>query len=332
MINYYSPYGSSGYAKAAQEYVKALNQYVSVNHFELKFDHGYVPYPKAYPVNIIHSTPEWWINYRVPGKLNIGYTVWETDKLDERWPFYMNAVDIVFVPCEWNKKVFEESGVVKPIYVIPHILPEIKEIDKVKDDRYIFYTIGQWTERKGIHLTIRAFCQAFTSIDNVVLKVKTFGNDYSKFEKGRIKRMTRQILAQFDNPPKVELLLDEWTDDQISELHANSDCYVSLCRSEGWGLGAFEALGYNNQVIMTGYGGQTEFLPKRSLINYNLIPVQGMEHIPWYNPSQKWAEPNLQEAVFAMRKRYKNRYCKLNFNKNKYSHNTIGNQIVKIIQ
>ena len=51
---------------------------------------------------------------------------------------------------------------------------------------YKFYCIGQLIERKGIVETIDAFCNAFTSKDNVVLFIKTFKLNYSKEEKQKI--------------------------------------------------------------------------------------------------------------------------------------------------
>ena len=37
-------------------------------------------------------------------------------------------------------------------------------------------------------------------------------------------------------------------------LHARGDCFVSLCHSEGWGLGSFEAAALGNPVLITNYG------------------------------------------------------------------------------
>ena len=43
-----------------------------------------------------------------------------------------------------------------------------------------------------------------------------------------------------------------------------SDCYVSLHRSEGFGLGMAEAMAFGKPVIGTDYSGNTEFLSERT--------------------------------------------------------------------
>jgi ADP-heptose:LPS heptosyltransferase len=40
------------------------------------------------------------------------------------------------------------------------------------------------------------------------------------------------------------------------------DCYVSLTKTEGFGLGVFDAYQSKKDVIVTGYGGQIEYLQK----------------------------------------------------------------------
>jgi len=56
-------------------------------------------------------------------------------------------------------------------------------------------------------------------------------------------------------------------------------------------------------VIMTGWGGQTEYLPadRAWLVNYRLVPVNDPAGRPSYSPEQRWAEPSLPHARALMR-------------------------------
>ena len=54
---------------------------------------------------------------------------------------------------------------------------------------------------------------------------------------------------------------------------------------------------------MTGFGGQCDFM-FRYKVPYKLIPVEGMGWIPWYNNSQRWAQPNIPDAVKRLRQVY----------------------------
>ena len=67
---------------------------------------------------IIHEPPIDWKNiyehYNTSTiKKVIGYTVWETETLPTDWVNYMNAdfIDEIWCPTEYNKRVFEKSGV-----------------------------------------------------------------------------------------------------------------------------------------------------------------------------------------------------------------------------
>lgn len=345
-IDYYSPYGTNGYAIAGKEYIKGLNKVSNIKWVPFYFDSKYTVNESKEllslinnniksEVKILHSTPEWWPDLIEDDKLNIGYTVWETDKIHPSWVDYIHSVDILFVPSEWNKKVFQNCGIKIPIYVIPHIAPDINIKNTSSEEIYSFYTIGQWTERKGSEDTIRVYLDTFNSKDKVELTIKTFGNNYSDIEKKIIINKVNSIVSEYSDPAKINLITEELSSAQILNLHQRNDCYISACKSEGWGLGAFEAALHKNPVIMTGFGGQTEFLNinKELLIDYKLIKVKGMEHIPWYKKDQKWAEPDLNHFSKLMNKVYKNNISDLDYQiEFLFNSNKISNQIIKIIK
>jgi len=269
-------------------------------------------------------------------------TVWETDSLDSRWVDWCNEVDKVIVPCKHNKKVFEKCKVKKPIEIIPHIgnyykKPiSLKLVEKtisnlgIKPNDFVFYTIGQWSERKGIEDTIIAYLNSFTNKDNTCLIVKTFKSNYSKEEKNKIRILVNSILRKYINPAKVILILDELTEEEINILHSIGHCYISLCKAEGWGLGVFDAISFQKSILITGYGGQTDFVEKSFQIPFTMTPVKNMEWIPWYNSEQQWAKPNVEKAsemIKNIKKSYEEKdidfintlfknyiYCKNSFN------------------
>lgn len=324
-VYYVSPGGTSGYAEAGKDYMVALKENgVDVWHKRMVFDidrvqsatdrdrivedlqHKQIHYDNV----IVHTTPEHWDLQReecnAPHAKKIGLTVWETTRLYHSWPGMCNAMDHVIVPCEWNVDVFRESGVTVPISVAPHILrpqPEVQGTIPGTEGRYVFYTIGQWSMRKGVHDTIRAYLSAFTADDDVALVVKTFASNYTPSEKAKVENWVKMIMAEFSRPAKVILLLDQYSQLEMEALHTAGDCYVSLCKAEGWGLGAFDAAGRGKPVIMTGFGGQMDFLKvgQHGIVEYDLVPVRGMPWIPWYTQDQQWAQPRLDHAVRLMR-------------------------------
>lgn len=333
-IKYICPRGNSGYASAAKDYIIGINDVnipIEVEYFifdDTNSTEGkknkivnllslqHVNYNKV----IIHTVPEFWPEIIKTEKNNnpnvevIGMTVWETDSLDKNWVKWINQVDKVIVPCELNKDVFLNCGVIKPIEVIPHIFKKSTapsfslinplQIENINDD-FVYYTIGQWTNRKGIEDTIKAYLNTFDNKDKTCLIVKTFKNNFSEIEKEKIRNRVNSLLDKYKNPAKVILLLDEYSEDQIESLHNLGDCYFSLCKAEGWGLGAFAAAGKGKPVIITGFGGQLDYLieiNKELLVNYELIPVTGMGWIAGYNSNQQWAQPDLNHASMLLEK------------------------------
>ena len=151
-------------------------------------------------------------------------------------------------------------------------------------------------------LTRRAYQDAFTRSDPVVLIIKTSScgpRDYQADSLTATDVLVHEILAEYPAPAQVRCLHQELTSEQMRVLHHLGDGYVSLTHSEGWGLGAFEAAALGKPVIMTGWGGQLEYLTSEQafLIDYDLIPVQDRLGQASYHSPQQWAQPDRTSAA-----------------------------------
>jgi glycosyltransferase involved in cell wall biosynthesis len=334
-LKYISLYETSGYGHAARSYLYGIKAngipftwtpMVTGQALGL----GYEPFagdtigdpeldpfcnkPIDYDRVIVHTVPEYfpyWIK-RESNKRIVGYTVWETDRIPRHWPALLNMVDRLLVPCRWNREVFRRCGVTTPIDVVPHISEEKEPMgDELPREResspYVFYTIGPWTARKSIWNTIRCYLDTFTVYDRTLLIIKTSNKDFTKrffiggF--GSTRRAVSTILRDYGNPAEIMLIDDEISDESINALHRKGNCYVSLCRSEGWGLGAFDAAGCGKPVIITGFGGQLDYLPPdfAFLVNYAMTPVTDRVGRKSYTKDQHWAEPDVKHASSFMR-------------------------------
>jgi len=286
---------------------------------------------------IVHLVPEYYPYFiardRGRGARQIvGHTVWETDRLPAGWPALINQLDAVIVPTELNREVFYRSGVKVPILVVPHLPRQFDQSASATargnlrkrlrelGDRRIFYTISTWQERKGIAFLIKAFTEAFTQQEPVALVIKTTRFDLEQvrhdhgYEGHRIRTwvqlaaiLGRTILRLGRQPPPIYLLTAELLDDELQALHEMGDCYVSLSRAEGWGLGAFEAAWLGKPVVVTGWGGPTAFLTPETayFVDYSLVPIHLAVHSAVakasYTSDQSWAEPDIGSAVSALR-------------------------------
>lgn len=342
-VKYVSLHENSGYGISARLYIKALLESdVDITWTPMvrgkSLGMTYEPYqerqigdpdldavcnkPIDYDTVLVHTIPEFFTYWREQerDKYLIGYTVWETTKPPEHWKDLINQLDHLLVPTEWNKSVFEEHGITIPIDVIPHMSEfegvslQAADSSDQEDENFLFYIISEWNERKALWKIMDAYVKAFDEKDNVELLIKTSKGDARKprnilfryfgwiFQP--VEKTFRNYMKRYKNYPKITLVADESKPNSyIQNLHTRGDCYISLCRGEGWGIGSFEAARYGKPVIMTGFGGQTAYLhPDYSwLVDYDLIPVIDRNAPKSYGSDQEWAEADVDQAAEYMR-------------------------------
>ena len=80
-----------------------------------------------------------------------------------------------------------------------------------------------------------------------------------------------------------------------------ADCFVSLHRAEGLGLGLAQCKALGKPAIATAYSGNLAFMTDENswLVPYTMTTV-GPDALP-YPAGAPWAEPDLEAAVAAMR-------------------------------
>jgi glycosyltransferase involved in cell wall biosynthesis len=92
--------------------------------------------------------------------------------------------------------------------------------------------------------------------------------------------------------------------DALVALLNAADCYVSLHRSEGLGLGLAESMFLGKPVIGTAYSGNCQFMTEENscLVRYALVPVNPDEYDYSGTNSFLWAEADVDHAAHLMRK------------------------------
>ena len=186
--------------------------------------------------------------YKVEGIPTISYIAWETDMLSSIWAYHLNKyADIVVTTCSEMKKVFEKSGVHKPVHVLgPTIFDEdvsnintdkvdIEELPpglkKIYDpDKFIFYSVFQWIERKDPKKLVAAFIQEFDNTeDDVMLLMKAYRLDYSQGEVEQLVRSVNTINREMNiiYVPEVRLIPHMLTTEEMELLHRMCSCYVT---------------------------------------------------------------------------------------------------------
>jgi glycosyltransferase involved in cell wall biosynthesis len=281
--------------------------------------------PIAYDTVVVHTGPEHWPLFAERGKRIVGYTVWEVDALPEHWPRLLDIADLVLVPSRFNEDVFARSGVTRPVRVVPHIrrhawsatalddAARVRKRLRIPQDHFVFYTIGAWDPRKALPEVIDAFAREFGAQERVTWLVKTsaaLSNAAAdtQFGAGTQERTQRAVAQAARAAGRAAASVacvgaDNLDGRSMDAIHAAGDAYVSLAHGEAWGMGAFEAATLGKPVIITGWGGQLDYLggDYPGLVRYALVPVSGWLPYASYRPAQRWAQADAQHARELMR-------------------------------
>lgn len=336
-VKYVAPvYDMSGYAEASRNYILALHQAgvpltVHPHCFETAQPDvcsvedketldSLVDKDIDFDIVIVHLTPDHIPMYvaKYPDKYVISYTVWETTLLHPKWAADCNMASEVMVPCDWNVKAFKDSGVTVPITKVHHGIdttlyatpPTEEDIASVgmSGTTFNFLSVMQWNFRKNPEGLLRAYFNTFTAEDDVRLIIKAFigKGQPPAVESSQIKDVINRIKEDMGLPsyPRVRLIVNKLSNAELQKLYASCDAYVSLTHGEGFGLTAFEAGLAGKPVIVTGMGGNMEYMSFENSFPISAEPeyVYGMSTFnPWYLGNQQWAHPSLPEAARTMR-------------------------------
>lgn len=324
-VEYVAQYGTSGYAVAAKGNILYLeSQGHTIVFSPLMFDDSQIDKNWEvdkkvcslidkknikYDVQIIHTIPN--LYKLILDKIKkdyylkkIGYCTWETDKLPNKWVDDLNQMDEIWVPSTYNKQTFLNSGVNINITVFPHVFLEqnlflkdkIELLDvynrNIPNDKFTFYCIAEYSERKGIDDLIKVFNKINKKYKDVQLLLKLHHKNYSKDN-------IDYLLKKFKCYPNIYIILKNINNDKLLKIHSLGDCYVSLHKGEGFGLCLYDAVNYKKKIIATNYGGPTDYLTKEhQLVNYKINSVNISDD--WHTHEQQWAYPDLDDAYVKM--------------------------------
>lgn len=234
----------------------------------------------------------------------IGYWFWELERVPDEWIAAIDLVDEIWVSSQFVQKAFSQVTA-KPVILIPMVV-EIDELgvgsmlgDRRDQPAFTFlfsFDFHSYIERKNPVAVIDAFRSAFpVDRKDVRLVLKSINGDIFQSQ-------FYELIEYVLKDPRILIQDGFISRQQMIALMASADAYVSLHRSEGFGLGLAESMYLGKPVIGTAYSGNVEFMtPDNScLVDYIMIEVKPGDYM--HGEGQYWAAPDINDAARHMRR------------------------------
>lgn len=244
--------------------------------------------------------------WRRPGVERIAVWYWELEQLPPEWVPQLSWADEVWAPTQFIADAFQNCVTVPVVPMLPGLelapfAPQPRANFGLPDDRCVFlfsFDMGSVMSRKNPLAIIDAYRAAFRHDDRVHLAIKVSRGKTNERNLARLSAACQSIGATL-----IDKVLTR--EDTLALLNC-ADCYVSLHRSEGLGLGMAEMMAMGKPVIATAYSGNIDFMTTSSacLVDYEFTTIT--EDLSPYPMGCRWAEPSVAHAAEYLRWVYTN--------------------------
>lgn len=216
------------------------------------------------------------------GRKVVFYTMMETQGLHPEFVQRCNSgANEIWVPCKFYERVFKESGIVKPITVIPLgvnqniYIPSAQEPTLIYEDLLTcerttklpiatrFISLFGWSYRKGADVLCKSFLREFSGDDDAILVIYSrYMGSSAEVHKQHVRQEIMSYYAEEkkDNPARIFYCGEEIAIPDLPGCYAAANAFVFCSRGEGFALPVVEAGACGVPVISAYNTAMTEYL------------------------------------------------------------------------
>jgi glycosyltransferase involved in cell wall biosynthesis len=251
------------------------------------------------------------------GKYNIAYFAWELPEFPDAWVPSFDYYDEIWCPSDFTTAAIAMKSPL-PVLTMPHAISVPNPLDvggvpsprsalrarfSLPPDRFLFLTLfdlNSYAARKNPHATIEAFRQSGLAGQGAALVLKVQNVSGNEHDFAALHAAVRDL-------PGTVFITDTLSRADIYALEAACDCFVSLHRSEGFGLAVAECMALGKPVISTDWSATAEFVTRENgcPVRAQLVTLE-KSHGP-YAKGATWAEADVAHAAECMRKLFYDR-------------------------
>lgn len=244
------------------------------------------------------------------GRYIIAAMPWELPSWPVRYAGVFDLIDEIWAPSEYVASTLGAVCGNKPVVRMPMVVTVPEQSSCVRGkygftaQDFVFYVMfdgGSWLTRKNPMAGVKAFCDAFPPADfpSVRLLVKAMNVQLNN-------PIWADVIRRAEEDQRIVIEPQKMSRQELIDLMASCNCYVSLHRSEGFGRIMAEAMLLDQPVIATNYSGNVDFCTDETafLVDGPLISLEVSDY-PLAG-GQLWCDPNHEMAVLQMRSVFEN--------------------------
>jgi len=249
---------------------------------------------------LAHLRPE-----DIAGARRTALWVWENNAFPRGWQFVFDLVDEVWTPSQFSAQAFRNRSKL-PIKVLPHAVSVDKTLEPlprarfgVPDDAFLgiaIMDIQSCPERKNPWAHVAAWQRAFGASQSHILLMKI------RFGK-RTRIVRDELLRMVGQAQNIRIIEEIFTSEDMTRFQRMADVYLSLHRSEGYGLNIHEMLELGVPTVATDYSANAEYGPKYPHyfgVDYRLVPYR--DWLAHYEEADfEWADADVDDAAGKLR-------------------------------
>lgn len=271
-------------------------------------------------INLIVTNPLHW-RLNATAKRNWVYLVTEGDKIPECFieECLNENIEFIFVPSKHTEDAListylslthiPNSGgieeLIDKVKLIPHGVDLKLFYPKEKPDKCVFLAnkgFRNLQDRGGIQYLIRAYFEEFTDKDEVSLCLKI----NPAYGIPDLNKLIKEISPRNENLPELIINTNNIPYNKMVDLYNSATVFVSPTRAEAYNLPCIEACAVGIPCIVTGYGGQVDYIKDNINGLYIDYKLEEVEFEVMYE-GIKWATPDIESLRKQLRYAYENK-------------------------
>ena len=251
------------------------------------------------------------------GTTIIACWVWELPVLPPNWRIFAELADEIWTPSPFVAEAAKQGlpDYPGPIRIVPYAVDSdpmqplppnerasLRPSFGIARDDFVVGTSFSFDSnyaRKNPGAAIEAFRLAFRADEPVCLVVRC--NDT-----GRFQRLFEHLVSFAGDDPRIKIWDMAVAPCPIRRFYGLLDLYISLHRSEGYGLNLVEAAQAGVDVLATGWGLAPDIAARariRTVASRLVVPLDTQRVYERY-PDALWAEPDLHDAISGLQAAY----------------------------